>query len=196
MARLAGIQFVEKQLSPDDPEVKAELLLISSSILTPKLEMNGMTIWDTLAIGETLNELVPDAQLLPDAPKARAHCRSICGEMHSGFVSLRAALPMNIKCHMTNFKIWSRAQADIDRIVAIWDECLTKYGGPYLFGKKPCMADAMYAPVVTRFRTYNVKLPPKCDRFCETILALPEMKEWVDAALEEPDELEEFEAEF
>ena len=116
-----------------------------------------MRVWDTLAIGEFLNEVAPKAGLLPKDQATRAHCRSICGEMHSGFVSLRQALPMNIKAHFPNFKIWSKAQADIDRILIIWSECLQAYGGPFLFGKIT-MADAMYAPVVSRFRTYDVEL--------------------------------------
>lgn len=196
LTRLSGIPFEEKYLPPDDPEVRAEILLMSSSILTPRLEHGDVVVWDSLAIGEMLNDLAPDAGLLPKAMAARAHCRSICGEMHSGFSSLRAALPMNIKGDMPNFKIWSRAQADIDRIITVWSECLERYKGPYLFGKKPCMADAMFAPVATRFRSYHVSLPEVCDTYCDTIFAMPEMKEWMEAALTEPDDIDEFEMEF
>ena len=89
---------------------------------------------------------------------ARAHCRSISGEMHSGFSNLRSALPMNLKAHYPGFKVWAGAQADIDRIITIWRECLAESKGPFLFGEKPCMADAMFAPVCTRFLTYDVKL--------------------------------------
>ncbi|MFP3711208.1 glutathione S-transferase, partial [Paraburkholderia sp. SIMBA_009] len=84
---------------------------------------DGIKIWDTLAIAEYLNELKPEAALLPRDIRARAHCRSICGEMHSGFSSLRSALPMNLKAHFPGFKVWARAQSDIDRIVTIWSEC-------------------------------------------------------------------------
>lgn len=111
--------------------------------------------------------------------KARAHCRAICGEMHSGFASLRASLPMNIKAHFPNFKVWSRAQSDIDRVLEIWKECLATYGGPYLFGKLPSVADAMYAPVVTRFLTYDVAIDKTCAAYCKRIMELPPMKEWV-----------------
>jgi glutathione S-transferase len=195
-ARLAGLDFKEHIISPDDPAMKAEMLLLSSSMLVPSLKHNGITVWDTLAIAEYLNEIKPKAQLLPADAKARAHCRAICGEMHSGFASLRSSLPMNIKAHFPNFKVWSRAQADIDRIVAIWKECLKTYGGPYLFGKKPCLADAMYAPVVTRFLTYDVALDKACKDYCKRIMELPAMQEWVTAAKQEPDDIDELDAEF
>ena len=158
MCRLAGLEFSEKIIPPDDPAMKAEMLLLSSSMLVPSLQHGNVKVWDTLAIAEYLNEIKPKAQLLPADVKARAHCRAVCGEMHSGFASLRAALPMNIKAHFANFKVWSRAQADIDRVVEIWKECLGSYGGPYLFGKQLSVADAMYAPVVTRFLTYDLSL--------------------------------------
>ena len=196
MARLAGLDFAEKIIPPDDPAMKAEILLLSSSMLVPSLQHDGIKVWDTLAIGEYLHEIRPKAGLLPADPKARAHCRAICGEMHSGFSALRASLPMNIKAHFPNFKVWSRAQTDIDRILVIWQECLMQYGGPHLFGKKPCLADAMFAPVVTRFRTYDVQLDAVCQAYSNTIMALPEMQEWVAQALTEPDEIDELDAEF
>jgi len=135
MARLAGLDFTEKVIPPDDPAMKAEMLLLAPSMLVPSLQHNGIKVWDTLAIGEYLHEIKPKAGLLPADAKARAHCRAISGEMHSGFSALRGALPMNIKGHYPNFKVWSRAQADIDRVVAIWKECLGAYGGGFLFGK-------------------------------------------------------------
>lgn len=196
MARLAGLDFSEKVIPPDDPAMKAEMLLLSSSMLVPSLQHNGVKVWDTLAIGEYLNEIKPKAGLLPADVKARAHCRAICGEMHSGFASMRGALPMNIKAHFTNFKIWSRAQADIDRVLAIWKECLGTYGGPFLFGKQPCMADAMYAPVVTRFLTYDVVLDKASLAYCKRVMELPAMKEWFAAAKQEPEEIDELDAEF
>jgi glutathione S-transferase len=195
-ARLAGLEFTEHVISPDDPAMKAEMLLLSSSMLVPSLQHNGITVWDTLAIAEYLNEIKPKAHLLPADMAARAHCRAICGEMHSGFASLRGSLPMNIKAYFPKFKVWSRAQTDIDRIVTIWRECLSTYGGPYLFGKTPCVADAMYAPVVTRFLTYNLALDPTCAAYCQCIMALPAMQEWVTAAKQEPDDIDELDAEF
>jgi glutathione S-transferase len=116
--------------------------------------------------------------------------------MHSGFINLRSALPMNLKVHYPGFKVWAGAQADINRVTAIWHECLAKSGDSYLFGKEPCMADAMYAPVVTRFLTYDVKVDPECASYCQAIMALSHMLEWIAAAKAEPDELEELDVEF
>lgn len=196
LVRMAGMPFTETIISPDDPAMRAEILLLAPSMLVPCLTHKKVKVWDTLAIGEYLNEIKPDAGLLPADVVARAHCRAICGEMHSGFASLRAALPMNLKVQYKDFKIWARAQADIDRIVAIWQDCLTTYGGPYLFGATPCMADAMYAPVVTRFQSYGIKLDPLCSGYSRQILAMPHLREWTAAALLEPDEIEGLDAEF
>ncbi len=195
LTKFSGLRFEERILSPDDPDARAEILLLSSSILVPCLTHNGVKVWDTLAIAEYLAEAKPKAGLLPDEREARARCRSICGEMHSGFASMRASLPMNLKGHFPGFKIWSRAQADIDRITAIWRECLTASGGPYLFGERT-IADAMYAPVVTRFMTYDVKLDDISKAYCALIMAMPEMQEWIDAALQEPEEIDELDMEF
>lgn len=196
MARLAKLDFSEKVISPDDPAMKAEMLLLSASMRVPALEHDGIHVWDTLAIGEYLNEIKPKAGLLPADRAARAHCRAICGEMHSGFSAMRSSLPMNIKASFPGFKLWSRARTDIDRIEDIWTECLSTYGGPYLFGDRPCMADAMFAPVVTRFITYEVEIAEACVAYCDTIMALPAMKEWVAAAELEPDDIDELDAEF
>jgi len=195
LCRMAGLEFVEEVVSVDDPANRAELLLLSPSILVPCLTHDGTKIWDTLAIAEYLNEVRPKAGLLPAEHSARARCRSICGEMHSGFTNLRSALPMNLKARHSGFKIWSGAQADIDRITTIWRECFTAYHGPYLFGVLS-MADAMYAPVVTRFLTYDVKLDRDCAGYCERIMALPDIVAWCEAATLEPNELEELDMEF
>lgn len=195
LTRMSGLPFEERIVPIDDPTNRAELLLLSPSVLVPRLEHNGITVWDTLAIGEYLNEVRPKAGLLPRDRATRAHCRSICGEMHSGFANLRSALPMNLKGHHPGFKIWSGARADIDRIVSIWRECLARFGGPYLLGALT-MADAMYAPVVTRFRTYDVGLDSVLAAYCQRIMALPDMGEWVEAAKAEPDEIDELDVEF
>ena len=196
MCKLAGLDFAEKVISPDDPAMKAEMLLLSSSMLVPSLQHGTVKVWDTLAIGEYLHEIKPKAGLLPADIQARAHCRAISGEMHSGFSAMRGSLPMNIKGRFPNFKIWSRAQTDIDRVIAIWHECLKDHGGPFLFGKQPCIADAMYAPVVTRFLSYDVTLDRDCAAYCKRIMELPAMQEWVAAAKQEPDEIDELDAEF
>jgi glutathione S-transferase len=195
LCKMAGLEFAEETVPVDDPATRAELLLLSPSILVPCLTHDGMRVWDILAIAEYLNEIKPKAGLLPADRADRARCRSICGEMHSGFSNLRSALPMNLKAHHPGFKVWSGAQADIDRIATIWRDCLAAHNGPYLFGGLT-MADAMYAPVVTRFLTYDVRLDSACAAYCERIMALPEMIEWRQAALAEPDELEELDMEF
>src|ERR1700749_1775654 len=195
MARLAGIDFEEVVVGPDDAGPRAEILLLSPSILVPCLTYKGIRVWDTLAIGEFLNEIAPKAQLLPKDQAIRAHCRSICGEMHSGFVSLRQALPTNIKGHFPAFKIGWKARADIALIVIIWSECLQAYGGPFLFGKIT-VADAMYAPGGSRFRTYGIKLDGELKSYAERIWDLPAMQEWRERALAEEEEIEELEAEF
>ena len=126
----------------------------------------------------------------------RAHCRAVSGEMHSGFYNLRSALPMNLKARYPGFKVWAGAQADIDRVTTIWRDCLATSGGPFLFGEKPTVADAMYAPVATRFETYEVKLDPVSSAYCETILNWAPMMDWIGEAKKEPDELEELDVEF
>jgi glutathione S-transferase len=196
LARFAGLEFDELAVPPDDADARKELLLLSPSILVPCLTHDGVKVWDTLAIGEYLNEVRPASGLLPADRAARAWCRAICGEMHSGFSSLRSALPMNLKHVFPGHRIWARAQADIERITAIWRECLAAHGGPFLFGPRRGMADAMYAPVVTRFRTYDVQLDSPCTAYCRTILALPEMVEWVGAAKREVEEIDELDMEF
>ena len=195
LCKLAGLEFTEEVVSLDDPGARAELLLLSPSFLVPSLTHDGVRVWDTLAIAEYLAETFPRAGLLPTERKARAHCRAICGEMHSGFYNLRSALPMNLKAHHPGFKVWAGAQADIERVAALWRECLEAYGGPYLFGGLT-MADAMYAPVCTRFLTYDVKLDAKCAAYCRSIMEWPAMVEWVTDAMAEPAELEELDVEF
>ncbi len=196
LCKMANLDFAEEHVSTDDPSTRAELLLLSPSFLVPCLTHNGLKVWDTLAITEYLHEITPEAGLLPPDIAERAHCRSICGEMHSGFSNLRSALPMNLKMHFPGFKAWAGARADIERVTTIWKECLDQYGGPYLFGAKPGAADAMYAPVCTRFLTYDVALDKVSAKYCDTIMALPAMHEWVAAAKLEPDELEELDVEF
>jgi glutathione S-transferase len=196
LCKMAGLDFDEKVAPLDDPATRAELLLLSPSFLVPCLEHGPVKVWDTLAIAEYLNELKPAAGLWPAEPVARAHCRAICGEMHSGFANLRSALPMNLKLRHEGFKVWAGAQADIDRVTMIWRECLQRYGGPYLFGQTPTVADAMYAPVCTRFATYDVKLDPASAAYRDLMLKFPAMVEWATAARSEPEEVEELDVEF
>lgn len=196
LCKLAGLDFIEDIKTLDDPSLRAELLHLSPSFLVPKLTIGEVEAWGSWAIAEMLHELYPNSGLLPDDPVARAHCRSICGEMLSGFSNMRAALPMNLKAKHTEFKVWAGAKPDIQRICSIWRECLKDYGGPYLFGQHPTMADAMYAPVCTRFHTYTVEIDLVANSYCKTILNWPLLQEWTKSALTEPDELEELDLEF
>lgn len=195
LCRLAGLD-VDLVPVPNDASNRAELLLLSPSVLVPRLTHEGASVWDTLAIAETLNELCPDAGMFPADRIARAHCRSVSGEIHSGFSNLRSALPMNLKVRHESFPIFSGAKPDIERIETIWRDCLARYGGPYLFGARPTVADAMFAPVTQRFLTYAVVLSPESAAYCATIAAWPPMAEWIAAALAEPEEIEELDVEF
>ena len=196
LARFAGIEFSEVMVSPDDVDARKELLLLAPSIRVPCLVHEGARVWNTLAIAHYLDEVCPGAGLMPADRIARAHCRSVSGEMNSGFANLRSSLPMNLKAHFPKHKVWGGALPDIERIVEIWTECLATYGGPFLFGAERGMADAMYAPVTTRFLTYDVALPAPCQAYCQTLMAMPDMQEWVAAAKLEPDEIEELDMDF
>jgi len=195
LARLAGLDVAEEVISPEDPAMRAELLLLAPSYLVPCLIHDEIRVWDTLAIGEYLNEIKPKAGLLPKDRAARARCRAVCGEMHSGFSALRSSMPMNIRARHPGYVAHAGARADIERITAIWRDCLARSKGPYLFGELT-MADAMYAPVVTRFVTWDTELDAVCAAYAQRILAWPALAEWIAAAIQEPDEIAEFEAEF
>jgi len=196
LCKIAGLDFEEEMVDVSHVHHRMELLLLTPSVLVPRLTHGDVKVWDTLAIANYLADTLPDAGLLPKEPVARAHCRAISGEMHSGFYNLRSALPMNLKAKHESFKIFSGARPDVERIRAIWSECLAAYGGPYLFGAEPNMADAMYAPVCTRFHTYSVGLDPDQQAYVETIRAWPLMQEWTDGALAEAEEIVELEVEF
>jgi glutathione S-transferase len=196
LCKMAGLDFEEMRQSIDDPGARAELLLLSPSFLTPALDHAGIHVWDTLAIGEYLAEVCPDAGILPKDLAARTHNRSISGEMHSGFSNLRSALPMNMKAQFPDFRVWSGAKPDIERVVTIWRDCLSRYGGPFLFGAKPTLADAMFAPVCSRFSTYVVGLDSECAAYRDHILSWGPMIEWAEGAKAEPEEMEELDVEF
>jgi len=194
LTRLSGLPFEVEVI--DDAASRAELLMRSSSTRVPCLVHDGLSVWDTLAIAEYLNELRPEARMLPAERVARARCRSISGEMHSGFSALRSALPMNLRARKKNFAVWSAARADIEAVVEIWRGCLATWGGPFLFGDEVTIADAMYAPVVTRFQTYDVKLDDVCAAYGKRILELPDMVEWTEASTAEVEEVAELELDF
>ncbi len=141
------------------------------------------TIWDSLAIAEFLHERHPDAGLWPARPRARAAARSLAAEMHSSFSALRAGLPMNVRREYRDFMPDAAAQADIDRILALWEWARANHGagGPFLFGADFCAADAFYAPVASRFRTYGVALDDASRRYVDALLDHPAVVEFVEA---------------
>lgn len=191
LLHLSGIAFREEVADPEDPTVRNELLMRTSSIRLPCLLHEGVSVWDTLAIAEFLNELCPKAAMLPEDRLARAVCRSISGEMHSGFSALRSSLPMNLRSRRHNFTVWSSARADIERVTEIFQQCLNTWKGPWLFGARPSIADAMYAPVATRFLTYDVKLDPTSQAWCDHVLAWAPMRAWAAQAQTEPEMIDE-----
>ncbi len=196
LCKMAGLDFREEQVPIDDPSVRAELLMLSPSFLVPRLEHDGAKVWDVLAIADYLAELFPEAGLLPADRKARAHCRSISGEMHQGFFNLRSALPMNLNTRHEGFHVWQGARHDIERVVALWRDCLSLYGGPYLFGAKPTLADAMFAPVCTRFTLMTSRWMLPCADYVAVIRRWEPLVAWTEAAQAEPDHFKELDAEF
>ncbi|WP_238364016.1 glutathione S-transferase family protein [Mesobacterium pallidum] len=196
LCQMSGIDFAEQTIDPDDADNRQELLLLSPSVRVPRLQHGAIEVWDTLAIAEYLNETFPDAGLYPADPARRALCRAVSGEMHSGFYNLRSALPMNLRARHIRFKIFSGARPDVERVKQIWHECLDAHGGPFLFGATPTVADAMYAPVCTRFRTYSVELDETLEAYVKTIFDWPLLQKWIADAQDEPEEIVELEVEF
>jgi glutathione S-transferase len=188
MAKAAGITFEEVLIRLRQPNTKAEVLRHSPSGRVPALVHGEVSIWESLAIGEYLAELFPDAQLWPHDRGARAVARAASTEMHAGFSALRTHFPMNMRSSFPNRASTPEVQADIDRINAIWHDCRTRFGkdGAFLFGSAFSNADAMYAPVVSRFRTYKVELDPGAQAYCDAVWAFPPMQEWVAGAKNEP----------
>ena len=193
LLHLSGLDFREQVADPEDPTVRDELLMRTSSIRLPCLLHDGVSVWDTLAIAEYLNEFCPEAAMLPEDRLARAVCRSISGEMHSGFSALRSSLPMNLRSRRRNFTVWSSARADIERVTEIFRQCLETWKGPWLFGARPSIADAMYAPVATRFLTYGVTIDSLSQAWCDHVLAWAPMRAWMAQAEVEPEMIDELE---
>lgn len=194
--QMAGLEVDVESVSPDDPNNRAELLLLSPTVLVPRLTHGDVSVWDTLAIAEYLEETHPKAGLLPPEPAKRAHCRAISGEMHGGFYNLRSALPMNIRARYPGFKVFTGAKSDIRRVLTIWEECFAAYRGKFLFGDTPTIADAMYAPVCSRFVTYDVAVEGEASAYRDRIMAWKPMKQWISDAKAEPQEIVELDMEF
>jgi glutathione S-transferase len=186
LLRQLGIPFEERKLPLFTDEFHRALAGISPAGLVPVLVDDGFAVWDTLAIAEYVAERFPDARVWPADPRARARARSVCAEMHAGFGSLRHRMPMNIDARLPGLGRDPQVQRDIDRIIAMWHELRAAHAadGPFLFGRFGA-ADAFYAPVVTRFVTYEVTLPDVCAAYMATMQALPAMREWTQAALVE-----------
>ena len=191
MAKIANIEFEEILIPLDLPETQPSIRKHSPAGRVPVLLHRGLAIWESIAIAEYLNDLKPEAGLWPAAEAARAHARSISAEMHAGFAELRANMPMNIRASYPGKGMTSAVRADIERITGLWRDCRKRFAGAapkddgFLFGGFSA-ADAMYAPVVTRLRTYGVTVDSDADAYCKAVLAQPAMKEWIDAAKNEP----------
>lgn len=186
LLRQLGIPFEEKKLRFHSNEWDAEIERWSPSRLVPVLWRDKLTVWDSLAIAEAVHEWYPDSNAWPKDPAARAFARCAAAEMHSGFRELRAKMPMNIRASHPGKGMTPEVQANIDRIETLWSEARTRFGagGPFLFGAFSA-ADAMYAPVVMRFKTYAVSLSPQGQAYCDAMQAAPGVRAWVEDALQE-----------
>jgi len=187
LARQAGIAFEEVQLKFEKDSTRvAGIERYSPMRKVPLLLVDGEPVWDSLAICETLAELHPEKQLWPAAADARRVARSICAEMHSGFQGLRGAMPMNIRASHPGKGRTAQSEKDIERVIAIWTSCRSRFGrgGEFLFGRFG-VADAFYAPVVTRFRTYAVSLPPPAQAYADAVLGAAAVREWMEAGRRE-----------
>ncbi len=182
----AGLPFREEVLHLGLPESNRRLLALFSGGKVPVLCEGDRRIWDSLAILEHLAEQHPDSRPWPEDAEARAAARSVSAEMHSSFSRLRRELPMNCREVFENFSPGEAVQREIDRITALWRHCRARHGqgGPWLFGNFS-IADAMYAPVASRFLTYGVPLDEVSAVYRDTVLAHPAMYEWMAAARRE-----------
>ncbi len=185
--KVAGIPFQETLISLEAADFKSRLLELSGAGKVPVLIDGETRIWESLAILEYLAEKFPNAGLWPREPAMRGHARAVASEMHAGFQALRRQLPMNIRRPVIPRPLDADAQADAKRIQAIWRECRTRFGsgGSFLYGAFGA-ADAMYAPVVSRFHTYAVEVDGVARDYMRAVMALPAFSEWRQAALREP----------
>ncbi|HKD21271.1 MAG TPA: glutathione S-transferase family protein [Rhizomicrobium sp.] len=190
--RHIGVAFKEEVIPLRRATSSADVQKRSRSGRVPVLEIDEggshYVVWDSLAICETLADRHPEAKLLPDDPKARALVRSYAAEMHSGFPDLRDQLPMEFARELPTPALRDATESQIARIISAWSDALAEYAGKggFLFGSFS-LADCMYAPVVSRFRTYGVALPPALQAYCDRVWALPAMKDWGKASKAEVD---------
>ena len=176
----AGIDFVEHRV-PLRTATSAEVLRrLTPAGRVPVLTVDGERIWDSLAIAETVAERWPEKRLWPEHWAARAHARAVCAEMHSEFRALRSSMPMNCRAMGRRVPLGAALTADIDRVFAIWTDCAEQYAdrGAWLFGEFS-VADAMYAPIVLRFRTYGINLPEAASGYPARLLDSPALQQWL-----------------
>jgi glutathione S-transferase len=194
MLKQSGAKFDEVVVPLRETNTRTTILRHSPSGRVPALQHGDFVVWESLAIGEYLADRFPEAGLWPAEAEARAIARAVSAEMHAGFSALRSHLPMNIRSSFAGRGVTPEAQADINRVTALWRDCRKRFGadGKFLFGH-PTIADAMYAPVVSRFRTYRIELEEEAQRYAEAVWALPSLQEWATAAGNEPMVIEEFE---
>ena len=178
-----GVPYEEQVIPLDQPDTAAQIARFSPSGRVPTLLDGELTIWDSLAICEYLNEKFPAARLWPKDPAARALARSVSAEMHSGFVGLRTHCPMKVKESLPMAQPREEVKADLARIDALWTDCRNRFGagGPFLFGAFS-IADAMFAPVVSRIRTYGLQISPGAKAYCDAVWNSPGMQKWAAAA--------------
>lgn len=191
LLREAGIEFDEHRIPLDLPNTKHDIAEFSDAGCVPILLLDDVAIWDSLAIAETVAERWPEKKLWPDDPTERAHARAISAEMHSGFATLRTCMPMNCRAMGRKVSIPDALGDDIDRVIAIWADCHRRYGerGGWLFGDFS-IADAMFAPVVMRFRTYGINLPESAGYYPHRLLESDATQEWLAAAESETEVIE------
>lgn len=186
--KATGAPFDEVVIPLYEPGSREAILQYSPSGRVPALRHGGVLVWESLAVCEYLAEAFPAAGLWPHDPAARALARAAAAEMHAGFRALREELPMNLRRKPAARPLTPAAEVDIARVTAIWRDCRAGFGGQsgdFLFGGFT-IADAMFAPVATRFRTYAVALPREAEAYCAAVIAWPAMQEWIAAAQAEP----------
>lgn len=194
LMRMFGIPFEEINIDIYNEGARERVLEHVPSAKVPALKAGGLIVWDTAAIVEYLAESHPELGIWPEAKEPRAVARAVSAEMHSGFPDLRSEMPMDMNADKSGGVVSEAVGADITRIVAIWRLCRDKYGaeGPFLFGAFSA-ADAMYAPVTSRFRTYGVDLAAYGDdgtaaAYCQTLLSLAPVAEWMEQGRRQMDE--------